>query len=171
MRIEQRENNVYTKSLDKVESHLVKTVNRFFETSKDSIDYNIEHIIQEAVDRAKQEILIDINPLNNVTSVNGEKGDVLITADSINAENKFEKNSAFNKNFGNTTNTVCEGDDPRLYDERTPISHNHSEYIKREDVDKYIALYLESKGISFKVGKVIIKDNNLEITNGELVEL
>ena len=33
-------------------------------------------------------------------------------------ENAFSKNSAFNKNFGSTTDTVCEGDDSRLSDSR-----------------------------------------------------
>ncbi|MCH1943028.1 hypothetical protein [[Clostridium] innocuum] len=38
----------------------------------------------------------------------------------------FSKNSAFNKAFGNTAGTVCQGNDSRLSDERTPKLHNHS---------------------------------------------
>lgn len=39
-------------------------------------------------------------------------------------EDIFSKNSAFNKNFGTTTGTVCQGDDSRLSDTRAPISHD-----------------------------------------------
>lgn len=37
----------------------------------------------------------------------------------------FTKNSAFNKNFGNAAGTVCQGNDSRLSDARTPKAHNH----------------------------------------------
>ena len=36
------------------------------------------------------------------------------------------KNTAFNKNYGSTSDTVCQGNDSRLSDARTPIAHNHS---------------------------------------------
>jgi len=38
----------------------------------------------------------------------------------------FSKNTAFNKNFGSSAGTVCEGNDVRLSDARTPTSHGHS---------------------------------------------
>lgn len=50
------------------------------------------------------------------------------TAAEVGAEPAFSKNTAFNKNFGNTADTVCEGDDPRLYDSR-PASDVPS-YVK-----------------------------------------
>lgn len=37
----------------------------------------------------------------------------------------FSKNTAFNKNFGNTAGTVCQGNDSRLSDSRTPTTHSH----------------------------------------------
>lgn len=37
----------------------------------------------------------------------------------------FSKNAAFNKNFGATADTVCEGNDARLSDARTPVAHSH----------------------------------------------
>ena len=36
------------------------------------------------------------------------------------------KNTAFNKNFGTATDTVCAGDDSRLSDTRAPTAHSHS---------------------------------------------
>jgi len=35
----------------------------------------------------------------------------------------FSENTAFNKDFGSTAGEVCEGNDPRLSDSRTPTSH------------------------------------------------
>ena len=37
----------------------------------------------------------------------------------------FSKNTAFNKNFGTTSGTVCQGNDSRLSDARTPKAHTH----------------------------------------------
>lgn len=41
-------------------------------------------------------------------------------------EPAFSKNTAFNKNFGTTAGTVCQGNDPRLSDARTPTAHTHT---------------------------------------------
>ena len=38
----------------------------------------------------------------------------------------FSKNTAFNKDFGTTLGTVCQGNDNRLSDARTPIAHTHA---------------------------------------------
>jgi hypothetical protein len=40
-------------------------------------------------------------------------------------ESSFTKNTAFNKDFGAVADTVCEGNDPRLSDDRTPLAHTH----------------------------------------------
>lgn len=40
-------------------------------------------------------------------------------------EDMFSKNTAFNKNFGATEGTVCQGNDSRLSDARTPKAHTH----------------------------------------------
>lgn len=45
-------------------------------------------------------------------------GSASITLSSMGAEPEFEKNSAFNKDFGNAAGTVCEGDDSRLSNAR-----------------------------------------------------
>ena len=49
------------------------------------------------------------------------ESDALSPSD-IGAEAAFSKNTAFNKNFGTATSTVCQGDDSRLSDTRTPSS-------------------------------------------------
>ena len=41
-------------------------------------------------------------------------------------EDMFSKNTAFNKDFGTTLGTVCQGNDNRLSDARTPIAHTHA---------------------------------------------
>jgi len=46
--------------------------------------------------------------------------------DSNTYEQSFSKNTAFNKNFGIADDTVCEGDDARLADSRTPTAHKAS---------------------------------------------
>lgn len=46
-----------------------------------------------------------------------------VTAAQVGAEPAFTKNSAFNKAFGTTAGTVCQGNDSRLSNSRTPTSH------------------------------------------------
>lgn len=41
-------------------------------------------------------------------------------------EPAFNKNTGFNKNFGNTAGTVCQGNDSRLSDARVPLAHVHA---------------------------------------------
>lgn len=49
-----------------------------------------------------------------------------VTAEQTGAEPAFTKNTAFNKAFGTTADTVCEGNDSRLSNSRTPTSHASS---------------------------------------------
>jgi hypothetical protein len=44
-------------------------------------------------------------------------------------EPAFSKNSAFNKNFGSASGTICQGNDGRLSDQRTPV-YNSASYAK-----------------------------------------
>ncbi len=41
-------------------------------------------------------------------------------------EPAFSKNTAFNKNFGTAAGTVCQGNDSRLSNARTPTTHTHT---------------------------------------------
>ena len=47
---------------------------------------------------------------------------VVITAADIGAEPAFSKNTAFNKDFGTGAGTVCQGNDSRLSNARTPTA-------------------------------------------------
>ena len=41
-------------------------------------------------------------------------------------EPAFSKNTAFNDSYGTVAGTVCQGNDPRLSDNRDPNAHNHN---------------------------------------------
>jgi len=58
-------------------------------------------------------------------------------------EDSFAKNTGFNKNFGTTAGTVCEGNDSRLSDSRTPLAHTHLE-ADITDLDKYTQAEVDS---------------------------
>lgn len=67
----------------------------------------------------------------------------------------FSKNSAFNKAFGNSAGTVCQGNDSRLNDARTPKAHNHNDlYHTKSESDQAIngvssrVTRLETNGVS-----------------------
>lgn len=62
-------------------------------------------------------------------SVNDQTGAVDLDAADVGAEPAFTKNTAFNKNFGAAADTVCEGDDIRLSDTRTPKRHASSSTV------------------------------------------
>jgi len=70
---------------------------------------------------------IAYNPTNGVISSNIGISDVGgLTTSLAGKEPAFSKNTAFNKNFGNAINTVCQGNDSRLSDARTPTAHAHA---------------------------------------------
>ena len=56
----------------------------------------------------------------------------------------FSKNSAFNKAFGNAAGTVCQGNDSRLSDARTPKAHNHDDrYYTENETNEIVATEVE----------------------------
>ena len=91
----------------------------------------------------------------------------------------FSKNTGFNKNFGSTTGTVCEGNDSRLSDARTPVTHNHviSTVINLQDeLDNkadaftgYTGTLTVIKTINF--GAQTTTTATLNITNGIIVSI
>jgi hypothetical protein len=85
-----------------------------------------------------KEAILELSPPTDLTSVNNHIADstihftqanISITESQIsdfgNYEPAFTKNTAFNKDFGTIADTVTEGNDVRLSDARTPLSHTH----------------------------------------------
>ena len=73
------------------------------------------------------------------------------TVDEIGAEPAFSKNSAFNKDFGQSEGTVCEGSDPRLSDSRQ--ASDVPDYVKaitQEDILKWRNPETSYSGLSDK---------------------
>ena len=70
-------------------------------------------VFDEATDKWKMGTSTQLVEVASITQVNAK-------------ENAFGKNSAFNKNFGSSAGTVCEGDDSRLNNARTPTAHTHT---------------------------------------------
>ena len=82
--------------------------------------------------------------VNNLTSggtnkvLSAEQGKALKAAlDSHNHDSRYEliitKLTAFNKDFGTSAGTVCEGNDARLSNARTPLAHTH----KKADISDF----------------------------------
>lgn len=173
MRIQEKENNIYIKSLDSIDAYLVNIVNRYFQDDENDIKLNVENIINETIRRVKEDIDIIIEDIlfrNSVTSVNGKNGDVVLKYNDVGAEKAFNKNTAFNKNFGATADTVCEGNDSRLSNAREPLPHGHDEYLTADDLEAVVLSTLSKNGISIAGPNIIFSNKNLEIINGELEE-
>jgi len=72
----------------------------------------------------------ELNKMDGVTATTAEinyiDGVTSNIQTQLNAkEPVFSKNTAFNKNFGTASGTVCQGNDSRLSDSRAPTSHTH----------------------------------------------
>ena len=128
MRMEEISNSRYIKDTDQVERYLLNLVEDYFKNSGVASPASKEYIIKRAVQRMKEEMSFDNLGVLSITLPSGEikTGAVNITLEDLGGEPAItEKHSAFNVSFGNKKNTACEGDDPRLSDERKPLSHKH----------------------------------------------
>jgi hypothetical protein len=82
----------------------------------------------------------DASEVDNDSGVGGIFVSNALNTLNSDKEDTFSKNTAFNKNFGSAADTVCEGDDSRLSDDRTPTAHatSHesggSDAIKLDDL-------------------------------------
>ena len=63
----------------------------------------------------------------NIDELNTGKSDINHTHSGT-YEPIFSKNNAFNKNFGTTSGTVTQGNDSRLSNDRTPLSHGNEKH-------------------------------------------
>lgn len=68
------------------------------------------------------------NPTTGQISANIGISDVSNLQNNLNSKEPLilVKNTAFNKNFGSSADTVCQGNDSRLSDARTPLAHTHT---------------------------------------------
>ena len=113
------------------------------------------------------------------TNAHGISNIAGLQAELNSKEPVFSKNTGFNKNFGSTTGTVCEGDDSRLSDARTPVSHHHaiSSVInlqaeldtKADAFTGYTGTLTVIKTINF--GAQTTTTATLNITNGIIVSI
>ena len=113
------------------------------------------------------------------TNAHGISNIAGLQAELNSKEPVFSKNTGFNKNFGSTTGTVCEGNDSRLSDARTPVTHNHaiSTVINLQDeldtkadaFTGYTGTLTVIKTINF--GAQTTTTATLNITNGTIVSI
>ena len=113
------------------------------------------------------------------TNAHGISNIAGLQAELNSKEPVFSKNTGFNKNFGSTTGTVCEGNDSRLSDARTPVSHYHaiSSVInlqaeldtKADAFTGYTGTLTVIKTINF--GAQTTTTATLNITNGIIVSI
>ena len=113
------------------------------------------------------------------TNAHGISNIAGLQAELNSKEPVFSKNTGFNKNFGSTTGTVCEGNDSRLSDARTPVSHHHAissvinlqaELDTKADVfTGYTGTLTVIKTINF--GAQTTTTATLNITNGIIVSI
>lgn len=123
MALEQYEDNRFTKERDDVEKYLLRIIQRYFDIQNVYTQESIEAIIIESLTRYKQSIFHEKGGF--IFSLNQKTGHIVLTIRDFGGEEAFEKQSAFNKDFGDKADTICEGNDPRLEDEREPLPHEH----------------------------------------------
>ncbi|MCR3758649.1 hypothetical protein [Clostridium felsineum] len=63
MRIEENTKNLYTKHPDRIETYLIRVINRYFDSAKMDITSSREAIINEAVNRMKKDIVPTLKEL------------------------------------------------------------------------------------------------------------
>lgn len=122
MEFKEDKNNYYSKELNNLDRYLLRIIKRYFDLEEINNTASINAIITEAIARYKASIVYE---QSLVAILNNKFGIVNININDLNGEKVFEKCTAFNKNFGNTKDTICIGNDNRLYDKRKPIKHHH----------------------------------------------
>lgn len=138
MRIEQVNPHYYIKTIDPVSQRLYEIVKEQLQEVEPDDRRTIEYIAQQVL-LIVNERLMNQQGSMGVLSVNKLSGDVVITPETIHAEPAFAKKSAFNRDFGTRSNTVCQGDDPRLSDTRTPKAHRHTiEDLEMETLTNFV---------------------------------
>ena len=131
MKISQINSHYLIKTLDATEQKFHEAIYEKLNEVQPNDRATFEAIVQRVLLRLNEQLTNQSGSFG-VLSVNNQSGHVRVTAESIQAEPAFNKNTAFNKNFGRLSGQVCEGNDPRLSDRRLPKEHTHT----IEDLDK-----------------------------------
>ena len=121
--LKEHSNNHYIKEKDEVEKYLLRIIQRYFDIEHNYTKESIEAMILESLTRFKQMV---ISEKGFIFSLNKQTGHLTLTMRDIGGEQLIKRNTAFNKNFGTETDTICEGNDSRLSNERKPLSHTHN---------------------------------------------
>lgn len=111
------------KQKDEVERYLTRIIERYFQIETEYSRASMEAIVQESFTRLKRYMY---KYKGFIFSLNRHTGHLFLDIKFFNGEPEIEKNTAFNKDFGNEENTICEGNNKRLYDARIPLDHKHS---------------------------------------------
>lgn len=122
MSLKEYENNHFVKENNSIEKYLLRIIKRYFEIEKNYTRETIENIILESLTRFKQMI---ISESGFIFSLNKLTGHLSLSIRDFGGETAIKKNTAFNKDFGTESDTICEGNDIRLSDNREPIYHIH----------------------------------------------
>lgn len=123
MAITEKENNISIKERDRVEVYLMRIIARYFDNEYVYNKESIESIINESLQRYNQ--YLSTEHFQFIFSLNGRTGNINLDITCLGGEWKFDKKSAFNKDFGTIADTICKGNDPRLSDKRVPLAHKH----------------------------------------------
>ena len=122
MNLKEHDDNIFTKEKSDIEKYLLRIIQRYFDIENNYSKASVESIIVESLTRFKRDIL---DKKGFLFSLNQKTGHIILTIKDFNGEPAFNKNNAFNKDFGNIEDTICEGNDERLYDSREPLEHIH----------------------------------------------
>ena len=122
MNLKEYNNNQFIKTSTEVEKYLLRIIQRYFDIENNGTKESIEAMIIESLTRFKQ---IMITEKGFIFSLNKQTGNIALTIKDLGGEKRINKKTAFNKDFGIDTDTICEGNDERLYNDREPLEHTH----------------------------------------------
>lgn len=129
MRIEELSEQRALKSPDSVEKYLLSLIEDYFSKTDYTAPASREYVINQAVKRLKEEVDFETLGVLSIKLPDDEEprtGAINISLEELGGEPIIlDKKTAFNVPFGDTKNTACEGNDPRLSDARTPLPHTH----------------------------------------------
>ena len=133
---EEDENNFIKNKDDKLSRYLRNVLQRYFEIEKEYSYETKEAIIIQAFTRLKEWLNAKRGTPEEeggegyfLICINEKSGAVCLDITDFNGEPKFEKKTAFNKDFCENNeeqeDTIVRGNDIRLNDQRIPLDHVH----------------------------------------------